>query len=172
MSKGHSGKRTLKNSKDYHQKSALLKEKLGSNCCSRRDRPTSQSENGDYLLSSSSVPLFSLAIPGADCDTGAPGSGKKAQCGLLCQKFGFQHISLDDVLHEKSHDQTYLHAEFVKDCLEEEVDVPRELAISSLQSKINEGIDEGKKGSLVRGFPESTQELLEFEEKVRAIHVG
>jgi adenylate kinase family enzyme len=109
--------------------------------------------------------LVSLA-PGADCDTGAPGIGKKTQCALLCQKLGFQHISLDDVLREKSDDPTYPHAEFVKDCLEEKVDVPKELTISLLERKINEEIEEGKKWSLVRGFPECIQELLEFEEKV------
>ena len=109
--------------------------------------------------------LVSLAL-GADCDQGAPGIGKKTQCALLCQKFGFQHISLDDVLREKSDDQTYPHAEFVKDCLEEKVDVPRELKINLLERKINKGIEGGKNWSLVHGFPDCKKELLEFEEKV------
>lgn len=99
-------------------------------------------------------------------DTGAPGIGKKTQCALLCQKFRFQHISLDDVLREKSNDQTYPHAEFIKDCLKEKVDIPKELTISLLERRINEGIEEGKKWSLVHGFPEYIQEVLEFEEKV------
>ncbi|KAL8765919.1 MAG: hypothetical protein Q9209_007162 [Squamulea sp. 1 TL-2023] len=103
---------------------------------------------------------------------GAPGVGKKTQCALLCQKFGFQHISLNDVLHERSNDPTYPHAEFVKDCIEEKVDVPRELAINLLERKINEGNEEGKKWSLVDGFPECIQDLLEFEEKVNFTHVN
>ncbi|KAL9125650.1 MAG: hypothetical protein Q9217_005174 [Psora testacea] len=98
---------------------------------------------------------------------GAPGTGKKTQCSLLCQKYGFQHISLEKVIREKSKDQTYPHAQFVKDCLEEKVDVPRELKISLLERKINEGIREGKQWSLVQGFPECIQDLLEFEEKVQ-----
>ncbi len=170
-SKGHSERRTLKNFRDCRQKSALLKEKRGSRCCNRRDRPTSQSENGEYLFSSSLVPLLCLTTPGADCDTGPPGTGKKTQCALLCQKFGFQHISLDDVLREKSDDQTYLHAKFVKDCLEEKVDVPRELIVNLLEKKINKGVEEGKKWSLVYGFPECIQDLVEFEEKVGVTHV-
>ncbi|KAI4223087.1 MAG: hypothetical protein L6R40_008536 [Gallowayella cf. fulva] len=101
---------------------------------------------------------------------GAPGIGKKTQCALLCQRFGFQHISLDDVLHERSDDPTYPHAEFVRDCLEEKVDVPRELTISLLERKINEGVEEGKKWSLVHGFPECIQDLFEFEEKVDLTH--
>ena len=71
-----------------------------------------------------------------------------------------------DVLHERSNDHTYLHANFVKHCLEEQVDVPRDLAIDLLERKINEGVKEGKKWSLVCGFPESVEELLQFEEKV------
>ncbi|KAL8902279.1 MAG: hypothetical protein Q9207_004797 [Kuettlingeria erythrocarpa] len=98
---------------------------------------------------------------------GAPGIGKKTQCALLCQRFGFQHISLDDLLHERSDDPTYPHAEFVKDCLEEKVDVPRDLTISLLERKINEGIEAGKKWSLVHGFPECIQDLLDFEEKAQ-----
>jgi len=42
----------------------------------------------------------------------------------------------------------------VKDCLEEKVEVLRELKISLLERKINKGIEEGKKWSLVHGFPE------------------
>jgi len=115
--------------------------------------------------------LFVSPAPGANYDTGARGVGKKTQCALLCQKFGFQHISLDDILREKSDDPTYPHANFVKDCLEEKVEVPRELEIRLLERKINEGIGEGKKWSLVHGFPECMQELLEFEEKVSLTHV-
>ena len=117
------------------------------------------------------VSLLSLILLSADCDTGTSGSGKKTQCGLLCQKFGFQHVYLEDVLREKSNDQTYLHAEFLKDCLEENVDVPRELRINLLERKISEGLVEGKKWSLVHGFPECIQDLLEFEEKVGMTHV-
>jgi len=54
----------------------------------------------------------------------------------------------------------------VQDCLEEKVEVLTELKISLLERKINEGMEEGKKWSLVHGLPECMQELLEFEEKV------
>jgi len=89
--------------------------------------------------------LFVSLAPGADYDAGAHGVSKKTQCALLCQKFGFQHISLDNVLREKSDDLTYPHAKFVQDCLEEKVEVPTELKISLLERKINEGMEEGKK---------------------------
>jgi len=52
---------------------------------------------------------------------------------------------LDDILREKSNDPTYLHVNFVKDCLKEKVEVLRELEIRLLERKINKGIGEGKK---------------------------
>ena len=116
-----------------------------------------------YILS---TPLVS----GTDCDEGPSGIDKKLQYALLCQEFESQHISLDDLLREKSDDQTYPHAEFVKNCLEEKVDVPRELKINLLDRKIHQGIEEGKKWSLVHGFPKCMQDLHEFEEKVGLNH--
>lgn len=88
--------------------------------------------------------------------------GKKTQCTLLSKEFGFQHISLDEVLCQKSHDQTYLHAQYVNDCLAEGVDVATELAIDLLGRKINEV----NTWSLVLGFPERMEQLVEFEKKV------
>jgi putative hydrolase of HD superfamily len=78
---------------------------------------------------------------------------------------------LNEVLREKSDDKTYLHAKFVKECLEEEVKVPTQLAISLLESKINEGMIEGKR-SLVRGFPENMEQLDEFKRKVSIYACG
>lgn len=46
------------------------------------------------------------------------------------------------------------------------MDVPRDLKICLLDKKVNEGIEKGEKWSLVHGFPESIQEVIEFEEKV------
>lgn len=98
--------------------------------------------------------------------TGTSGVDTKTQCDLLCKRFNFQHISLRDVLREKAADQTYLHAKFVRDCLEEDVNVPTQLAISLLKLKINERRKEGKSWSLVEGFPESIEQILEFKKKV------
>ncbi|KAE8441379.1 hypothetical protein EG329_005006 [Mollisiaceae sp. DMI_Dod_QoI] len=101
---------------------------------------------------------------------GTSGVDTKTQCDLLCKGFDFQHISLRDVLREKAADQTYLHAKFVRDCLEEDVNVPTQLAISLLELKINEGRKEGKSWSLVEGFPESMEQILEFKKKVQKLN--
>ena len=70
-------------------------------------------------------------------------------------------------MHEKSHDPTYPHAQYVKDCLaEEDVDVATELAINLLGRKINEE----NTWCLVLGFPERIEQLVEFEKKVSMTH--
>ena len=103
---------------------------------------------------------------GVDCGKGPSWICEKTQCDLLCQEFEYQHIDLGNELLEKSGDQTYPHAAFVKECLEEKVDIPRELKISLIDGQINKGAEEGKQWSLVHGFPGSIEDLLGFEEKV------
>ena len=117
------------------------------------------------------ISLVSL-ISGTDSGTGVSEADKKTQCTLLSQKFDFQHISLNDVLREKSDDKSYLHAKYLKDCLTKKVNVSTDLAISLLKDKINEGIEKGKKWSLVQGFPNNMRELLEFGEKVSMTHIN
>jgi len=131
--------------------------------------PKAKTANSSYLYPRYILPV--LVALSTDYSTGAPGVDKKTQCDLLAKEFGFQHIYLGDVLRERSDNQTYLHAKFLKDCLEEDVHVPIQLAISLLEWKINEGIKEGKRWSLVRGFPENTEQLVEFKKKVSVMHV-
>ena len=99
-------------------------------------------------------------------NTATPGVNLKTQCDLLSKEFDFQHIYLDDILHERSSVETYLHAKFLKECLEEKVIPPVQLAVDSLEWKIKKGIKEGKMWSLVRGFPENINQLVEFKKKV------
>ena len=69
-------------------------------------------------------------------------------------------------LREKSDDQTYLHAGFVKDCLDEKVDVPRELKISLLERKINEGIEGGKSGASCTGFQNAYKNFSKLKKRL------
>ena len=89
----------------------------------------------------------------------------ETQCARLSEEFGFQHISLEQILVEKSKEQSYRYAEFLRDCLKDEVDIPIDLVISLLESKIEEGMKE-RGWSLICGFPKSRDQLLEFERKV------
>ena len=75
-------------------------------------------------------------------------------------------------MRERSNDPTYPHAKFLKDCLEENVIVPVGLVVKLLDERIDEGAKEGKRWVLVRGFPDTMQQLYEFEEKVSASPVN
>ena len=92
----------------------------------------------------------------------------ETQCARLSEEFGFQHISLEQILVEKSREQSYRYAAFLRDCLKDEVDIPVDLVISLLESKTEEAIEE-RGWSLVCGFPKSKDQLLEFERKVSMI---
>ena len=108
----------------------------------------------------------------------------EAHCDLLSQdvkfqqEFEFQHnfqqVSLEAVFNEKASDLTYLHQEYIAKCLETEyVDVATDLAINLLGEKISsfeEKSDGTKTWSLVLGFPERMEQLIEFEKTVSMTH--
>ncbi|KAL8698048.1 MAG: hypothetical protein Q9201_006784 [Fulgogasparrea decipioides] len=89
----------------------------------------------------------------------------ETQCALLSDEFDFQHISFKHILIKESEDQSCRDAKFLRDCLTEKADIPVSLVISILERKIEEGIEE-RGWSLVYGFPQSLDQLLEFERKV------
>ncbi|KAL9591379.1 MAG: hypothetical protein Q9179_007782, partial [Wetmoreana sp. 5 TL-2023] len=88
----------------------------------------------------------------------------ETQCALLSDEFDFQHISFKHILIKESEDQSCRDAKFLRDCLTEKADIPVSLVISILERKIEEGIEE-RGWSLVYGFPQSLDQLLEFERK-------
>lgn len=96
------------------------------------------------------IALF-CSITNIDCNIDPSGIDKKTQSILLCQKFEFQHIFLNAVLHEKSDDQTYFHAGFVKNCFRKNVNVFRKIKINLLEKKVNKRINK-KKWNLVHEF--------------------
>lgn len=59
--------------------------------------------------------LLYLALS-IDCNINPPSIDIKTQSALLCKEFEFQYISLDNILYEKSDDQTYFYIDFVKNC--------------------------------------------------------
>lgn len=94
------------------------------------------------------------------------GVGKDTQCARLSKQFEFQTTTLDEALREKADDPSHPCAKYIQHCIQEKVQVPVQLAISILERKINEGIQKGRKWTLLRGFPESIQHLTEFQEQV------
>ncbi|OJD26706.1 hypothetical protein ACJ73_01914 [Blastomyces percursus] len=102
----------------------------------------------------------------------AIGSPSVVEKALLSEQLGFQQLFLDHILREKADDKTYLHADFLTNCLEEKAKVPTDLKIRLLGEKIDEGIAVGKKCSIVYGFPESMEELRGFEMKIQKPNYG
>lgn len=96
---------------------------------------------------------------------GAPSAGRKTQCALLSKEFGARQISLPEVFYEKSNDQAYPHAKFLRDCLEHNINVPTDLTTNLVEKKIQDETDE-RKWALLHGFPENMRQLNDFEQKV------
>ena len=88
------------------------------------------------------------------------------QAGLLAKDVGFKIIDVEDVIQEKSQDQTYLHQEFLAECIENSVRVPTVLVVGLLEEKIKEAADKGKNWVIVVGFPDSMQQLIGFRRQV------
>jgi putative hydrolase of HD superfamily len=91
---------------------------------------------------------------------------REIQCGLLRKEFGFQSITLEEVLRERADDSTLQYARIARRYLEADVEVPVQLAVELLEGKINARLQEGMNWTLVRGFPVNMPHLTEFREKV------
>lgn len=94
-----------------------------------------------------------------------PGShgGNDTRYDTLAARFNLRHISLAALLRKASSDKTYYHAESVKRFLEGEPnDLPVSLVVSLLERSILEG-NNTKRWCLVSGFPQSKEQLEEFE---------
>lgn len=88
------------------------------------------------------------------------------QAELLAKDVGFKIIDVEVVIQEKSQDQTYLHQEFLAECIENSVRVPTVLVVGLLEEKIKEAADRGKNWAIVVGFPDSMQQLIGFRRQV------
>jgi len=84
-------------------------------------------------------------ISDTDCDTGVFEIDKKIQYVFLYQIFEFQHIFINNILRKKSDNQSYLYAEFVKNCFKKKIDISRKLKINLFEKKINKKIEKNRK---------------------------
>lgn len=79
-----------------------------------------------------------------------------------------QCLFLESVVRKWSEDPMFLHAEYLKGCLEEGLPVPTDLVVNILDRKVEEGARQGR-WTLICGFPTNVESLVEFERKVRLV---
>lgn len=91
---------------------------------------------------------------------GVPGAGKGTQCALLAgSMFGFEHISIGDLLREECRLDDSVNREGILDCFKRHQLVPSGIVLALLAPVLKRG---GK--YLVDGFPRSVENLQAFEQ--------
>ncbi|KXG51388.1 Adenylate kinase [Penicillium griseofulvum] len=75
------------------------------------------------------------------------------------------HISVNKTLRERSEDPQYRHHRIIKSCLDKGFEVPASLIVEVLENEIK-AVD-GRTRTIISGFPNDTEQLLEFEGKVQ-----
>lgn len=77
-----------------------------------------------------------------------------------------QCLSLESAVRERAEDPTFLHAGYLKHCLQEGLPVATDLVVNILDRSIKQGARQGR-WTLICGFPANMESLIEFQRKVR-----
>lgn len=101
-----------------------------------------------------------------DSDPGRIPPQLQSELRRLCESLCVEHISMRETLQSKGEDSSYFHAEFVKNCFRQNIDVPSDLKASLLGQIMDACTASGAKGFLIDGFPTSMQELNKFKANV------
>ncbi|KAH7390029.1 cytidylate kinase [Cadophora sp. MPI-SDFR-AT-0126] len=97
---------------------------------------------------------------------GGPGVGKGTQCSRIAAEFGFEHISVGDLLREEAKRPSSVYAEFINTSIRESVIIPAQLTCDLIKVKMNAAMQKGIKRFLIDGFPRSLDQATKFEEKI------
>jgi len=87
---------------------------------------------------------------------GGPGSGKGTQCEKLAQEYGFEHISVGDVLRDELNRRTHL-GEQIKSTIEQGEMVSINIVVSLLVKSI---FAKKSKKYLIDGFPRTVEQAI------------
>ncbi|XP_054835172.1 adenylate kinase isoenzyme 5 isoform X2 [Eublepharis macularius] len=97
---------------------------------------------------------------------GGPGSGKGTQCKKLAQKYGFTHLSTEDLLqHEIS--SLSERSKTIRDIMESGEVVPGDIIIELLKEEMDASLEDTK-GFLIDGYPQEMKQGEEFEGQINA----
>lgn len=122
---------------------------------------------------------------------GGPGSGKGTQCKLICEEFGFKHLSAGDLLRAERNSPQSKYGEMIERHIQEGRIVPVEVTCSLLEKAMLEHCDELEKEAmkhdgdkkednlrgkfLIDGFPRNEDNLTgwtkQLAEKVEVLFV-
>ncbi|XP_054835171.1 adenylate kinase isoenzyme 5 isoform X1 [Eublepharis macularius] len=95
---------------------------------------------------------------------GGPGSGKGTQCKKLAQKYGFTHLSTEDLLqHEIS--SLSERSKTIRDIMESGEVVPGDIIIELLKEEMDASLEDTK-GFLIDGYPQEMKQGEEFEGQI------
>ncbi|NXH09327.1 KAD5 kinase, partial [Bucco capensis] len=95
---------------------------------------------------------------------GGPGSGKGSQCEQLAQKYGFTHLSTDDLLQNDLSSLSE-RSKLIKDIMECGETVPGGIVLELLKEAMVSRLGDTK-GFLIDGYPRDLKEAEEFESKI------
>lgn len=92
---------------------------------------------------------------------GGPGSGKGTQCKLICEEFGFKHLSAGDLLRAERNSPGSKYGEMIEKHIQEGSIVPVEITCGLLEKAMVEhcGKLESKGKFLIDGFPRNEDNL-------------
>lgn len=108
---------------------------------------------------------------------GGPGSGKGTQCKLICDEFGFKHLSAGDLLRAERNSPGSQYGEMIERHIQEGSIVPVEVTCSLLEKAMVEHCSkiETKGKFLIDGFPRNEDNLQgwtkQLSDKVEVIFV-
>uniref|UniRef100_A0A8C3CY69 Adenylate kinase 5 n=1 Tax=Cairina moschata TaxID=8855 RepID=A0A8C3CY69_CAIMO len=95
---------------------------------------------------------------------GGPGSGKGSQCEQLVKKYGFTHLSTDDLLQNELSSLSE-RSKLIKDIMECGEPVPGGIVLELLKEAMVANLGDTK-GFLIDGYPRELNEAKEFESKI------
>ncbi|KAJ7410114.1 Adenylate kinase isoenzyme 1 [Willisornis vidua] len=95
---------------------------------------------------------------------GGPGSGKGSQCEQLAKKYGFTHLSTDDLLQNELTSLSE-RSRLIKDIMECGEPVPGGVVLELLKEAMVSKLGDTK-GFLIDGYPQELKDAEEFESKI------
>uniref|UniRef100_A0A6G1SI60 UMP-CMP kinase n=1 Tax=Aceria tosichella TaxID=561515 RepID=A0A6G1SI60_9ACAR len=99
---------------------------------SRRQHPN----NNTY--SKMATDIFNAVKPAVTFVLGGPGSGKGTQCKLICDEFGFKHLSAGDLLRAERNSPGSQYGEMIEKHIQEGKIVPVEVTCSLLEKAMRD----------------------------------